>query len=430
MNKSLIFALLFVGTIGCHAQSGTNSPYSQFGFGAQAEQTSGFNRGMNGLGLGFRDGKQINFLNPASYSAMDSLTFIFDVGISGQITNFEEKGKRVNARNANFEYAVAGFRAFKHLGVSFGILPFTNVGYSYASTNDVGDVGNTQYTNTYTGSGGIHQAYLGFGWEPFKGFSLGVNGAYLWGGYDRSIVNSYSDNAVNTLSKFYTADITSYKVDFGAQISIPFSKKTSLTLGVDYGMGHKLGADPECKVISNNVQTGVADTVAFVAKDGLKLPTVISGGFMLNFNNRLKVGADYQLQKWAEVGFPEYEQTNGRASYSIKTNYFDDRQKVTLGGEYCSNPNARGFFQRIKYRVGASYATPYIYINGKEGPKEISISAGLGIPITNAWNNRSTLNISGQWVRMAADGLLKENSFRINLGITFNERWFMKWKVD
>ena len=75
-------------------------------------------------------------------------------------------------------------------------------------------------------------------------------------------------------------------------------------------------------------------------------------------------------------------------------------------------------------------ATPYLYINGKEGPKEISVSAGLGIPITNVWNNRSTLNISGQWVRMAADGLLKENSFRINLGITFNERWFMKWKVD
>ena len=384
MKKSLIFALLFAGSIGSYAQSGTNSPYSQFGFGAQAEQTSGFNRGMNGLGLGFRDGKQINFLNPASYAAMDSLTFIFDVGISGQVTNFEENGKRVNARNANFEYAVAGFRAFKHLGVSFGILPYTNVGYSYASTNDVGDASNTKYTNTYSGSGGIHQAYLGFGWEPFKGFALGVNGAYLWGDYDRSIVNSYSDNAVNTLSKFYTAEITSYKVDFGAQVTIPFSKKTTMTMGVDYGMGHQLGTDPECKVISNNAQTGVADTV----------------------------------------------QTNGKAAYGIKEDYFDDRHKVTLGGEYCKNPNARGFFQRIKYRVGASYATPYLNINGKEGPKEISVSAGLGIPITNVWNNRSTLNISGQWVRMAADGLLKENSFRINLGITFNERWFMKWKVD
>ena len=47
-------------------------------------------------------------------------------------SNFNENGKKVNANNADFEYAVAGFRAFKHLGVSFGILPYSNVGYNYA----------------------------------------------------------------------------------------------------------------------------------------------------------------------------------------------------------------------------------------------------------------------------------------------------------
>ena len=61
---------------------------------------------------------------------------------------------------------------------------------------------------------------------------------------------------------------------------------------------------------------------------------------------------------------------------------------------------------------------------------EISASIGFGIPIIHAYNNRSMLNISGHWVRSAATGLLKENTFRINIGITFNERWFMKWKVD
>ena len=58
------------------------------------------------------------------------------------------------------------------------------------------------------------------------------------------------------------------------------------------------------------------------------------------------------------------------------------------------------------------------------------MSAGFGIPILNAWNDRSMLNISGQWSRRSADkGLLVENTFRINIGITFNERWFAKWKV-
>ena len=80
--------------------------------------------------------------------------------------------------------------------------------------------------------------------------------------------------------------------------------------------------------------------------------------------------------------------------------------------------------------MGAGYATPYYYINGHDGPKELSVSAGVGLPIVNKYNNRSVLNISGQWVRSSADGFITENVFRINVGITFNERWFMKWKVD
>ena len=65
-----------------------------------------------------------------------------------------------------------------------------------------------------------------------------------------------------------------------------------------------------------------------------------------------------------------------------------------------------------------------------DGPKEYSVSAGFGIPITNSWENRSFLNISGQWVRSESKAFVTENMFRINIGITFNERWFMKWKVE
>ena len=432
MNMKKIFTIAALAAVSSFAaaQSGTNSPYSQYGLGEQTQQATGFNKGMNGLGLGYRKGDQLNTLNPASYSAMDSLTFIFDAGISGQLTNFEENGKRINAKNANFEYVAAGFRAFKHLGVSFGIMPYTNVGYSYSNSHKVGDADATTYYNTYKGTGGIHQIYLGMGWEIFKGFSLGVSGAYLWGDYERQIVNSYSDSYTNTLSKYYTASITDYKVDFGAQIAIPFSKKSNLTIGLTYGLGHKMAADPECKVISTNSQTLVSDTASYVIKDGFEMPNVMSGGFMLNLAEKLRIGADYQLQKWGDVGFPVYTNTNSGPSYQVSNDYFKDRHKVTIGGEYCKNPTSNKFFQRIRFRAGASYATPYFKINGKDGPKEISVSAGFGIPIMNGWNNRSVLNISGQWVRLDASNLLKENTFRINIGLTFNERWFMKWKVD
>ena len=412
------------------AQSGTNSPYSQYGLGQLSEQTSGFNRGMNGLGLGFREHNQVNYINPASYSAMDSLTFIFDAGMSGQITNFSEKGNKINANNADFEYAVAGFRAFKHVGVSFGLIPFTNIGYNYSITDYLNGDRNATYTNTYSGSGGIHQVYFGAGWECVKGLSIGANVSYIWGDLDRSVVNSYSDSWVNTLSKYYTASVNSYKLDFGIQYSVNFNKKNSLTLGVTYGLGHKLNSDPECMIISTNSSTAVADTTAFRVDNGLEIPMSFGAGLMWNYNNKLKIGTDFTLQKWGDIKYPVYNVINDVPSYSLVDNYYSDRYKVTFGGEFCNNEMSRDFIDRVRFRAGVSYSTPYFKINGQDGPKEISVSAGFGIPIINSYNNRSILNVSGQWVHSSTNSLLTENTFRINIGITFNERWFMKWKVD
>lgn len=429
-RKVSIVILISFFVISAFAQSGTNSPYSQYGLGQQSEQASGFNRGMNGLGLGFREHNQVNYINPASYSSMDSLTFIFDVGLSGQITNFKENGHKINANNADFEYAVAGFRAFKNVGVSFGIIPFTNVGYDYAITGRLDEDRSTTYTNTYSGSGGIHQVYLGAGWEIIKGLSIGANVSYIWGDYERSVVNSYSDSYINTLSKYYTATVNSYKLDFGLQYTANINKKNALTLGLTYGIGHKLSSTPECMVISNNTSTGVADTTSFSVKDGLEIPMSLGAGVMWNYNNKLKVGTDFTYQKWGSIKYPVYKVVNDVPSYELTDNYYSDKYKVTVGGEFCNNEMSRKFLDRIKFRAGVSYSTPYLKINGQDGPKEIGVSAGFGIPIVNNYNNRSILNISGQWVHYTAKGMLTENTFRINIGLTFNERWFMKWKVD
>ena len=104
MKKQLtVIALAMLATTGW-AQSGTNSPYSQYGLGILSDQSTGFNRSMNGLALGFREHNQVTPANPASYSAIDSLSFIFDAGISLQQTNFKEGGRKLNANNADFEY--------------------------------------------------------------------------------------------------------------------------------------------------------------------------------------------------------------------------------------------------------------------------------------------------------------------------------------
>lgn len=436
MKKVLsIAAMLAISAIAI-AQSGTNSPYSQYGLGTQSDPTAGFNRGMNGLAYGFREHNQVNFANPASYSNVDSLSFIFDVGLSLQMTNFEENGKRKNAKNADFEYAVASFRAAKHVGVSFGILPYTNVGYNYSSTGIVNDHASTSkadvtYTNTYEGSGGIHEVYVGAGWQPLKFLSVGANIGYLWGDYTNKVENAYSDAYVNTLSKTYSASVSSYKLDLGAQFMWDVTKQDQLTLGLTYSLGHELSSEPQCIYAITNSQNSSASSADTLKSNGrLSIPHTFGAGLVWTHNNQLKVGFDYQMQKWGNVEWPSLNTSGSTPTYNMTSGLFSDRHKVTLGGEYCKGERHRSFFQRIHYRAGLSYATPYMKINGQDGPREVSASLGVGIPIVNSYNNRSILNISAQWVNMSADGLLKENTFRINVGLTFNERWFAKFKVE
>lgn len=418
--------VLGLSPIWAFAQSGTNSPYSQYGLGILSDQSQGFNRGMNGLALGLRYSNQVNFLNPASYSSVDSLTMVFDVGLSGQVTNFNEGGVKLNARNADFEYAVGAFRLFPKVGMSFGIVPFTNIGYNYSNESKIGSSTITS-TDKYTGTGGIHQAYIGAGWNFYDGFSVGANFSYLWGDYERTVTITNSDNYVSTVTRSYSATINSYKFDLGLQWQKEIVKGSMLTIGLTYGIGHKLGADAESKTSNTDTQTGVSSDATYIVENGLSIPDMFGFGLSWTHNKNLIVGFDYTLQKWGGLEFPETDVRTGE--YQTRSGLFKDRNKLTLGGEWVPKAQSRKFLNRIHYRMGVSYATPYIKVNGVDGPKEYSVSAGFGIPIVNGWNNGSILNISGQWVHSSAEDLITENTFRINVGITFNERWFMKWKV-
>ena len=289
-------------------------------------------------------------------------------------TYFKEgKDVKKNVKNGVFDYVVAGFRVAKHVGVSFGVIPYTNIGYSYATTGDLNSrqsAFHQTYSNTFEGKGGLHQVYLGAGWQPFNGLAIGANIGYLWGNYTRSVINSYSDAYVNTISKYYSATINNYKLDVGLQYTARFSKKDDLTIGLTYGLGHKLGTDPECSIISNNSQTNVADTTSLKIKNGLELPHSYGAGLMFNHNNKWNIGVDYSLMQFGKVGYPEYTVENGFSKYALSKQIYKDRHKFSVGAEFCPNENGRKFVDRIFYRIGASYATPYYKVNGVDGPKE------------------------------------------------------------
>lgn len=429
MRKIFFFVLIVSFHLVARAQSETYSPYSKYGFGELNSLSTGFTRGMNGVGIGFWANNQVNSLNPASYAQIDSLTFIFDAGVSGQLSNYAEGNKSKNIKTANFDYAVMGFRLAKGLGMSAGIQPLTSMGYNFVHS---GKVENSDITalRTYNGDGGLKKVYLGMGYRPFKGFSIGASVAYLWGGYDKSFRVSYSDAAIRTMEQREKSDVRNFVFDFGAQYTLALGKKNNVTLGVVFAPQRKIGGKPTVTTIYNNVQTFVADTLTLSAGENLTLPASYGAGLMWNYNGKLRIGIDYQLQKWGDVAYPILTTSTAGQQYLLQKNVLKDRYQIGLGFDYVHSEMGRSFMQRIHYKGGVSYANTYYGVNGSEEPKELSATLGVSVPIVNGYNNRSLLNVSAQYVRQTSKSYIDVNTFRINIGFTFNERWFMKWKVE
>ncbi len=414
--------------------NGSNSPYSRYGLGLLSDGGNAFNKGMAGTAYGFRYGSQLNTKNPASLSAVDSLSLVFDLGVSLQRGTFSQGGKSVSANNTEIDYVTAGFRAAKGLGMAVGLAPYSTIGYKTTRTQDVsGRTDGTTQTETYSGDGGLHEVFYSLGWAPAKPFSIGLKAGYLWGEMEHTVKMAFSESSINTNQQKYNSYVRTYKVDFGVQYTQAIGKQDWLTLGVVYGLGHDVAASAHYynqKYESSTLKA--ADTLH--VRNAYSLPHTIGAGLTWNHRNSLFIGADYTLQKWGSVKTPSLVDSDGYGTleYRAAKGQLTDMHKISLGLEYVPNAEGLQWRKRVRYRAGFSYATPYYKVGGQDGPRDYTASLGVALPIMNMHNNRSVLNVSAQYERVQPkiSGMVAENYFRLSIGLTFNERWFMKWKVE
>ena len=437
LTKTLLTIIVCAcATVNASAQAnGSNSSYSRFGLGMLSDQAQGFNRNMGGVAQGLRPSNRVNMQNPASYSAIDSLAFIFDAGMSLQRTAMSQGGTRIHINNTSIDYVNAAFRIRRGLGMSIGFIPYTNIGYSFSQEQKVGTDDYTLQpitkTSSFTGSGGLHQLYLGAGWEPFKHFDIGVNFGYMWGEINHALTTAYAESGTananyNTPNSIESASLKTWKADVGIQYYAQLNTTDQLTIGATVGIGHDINGDATLlRFISNG------DSITQTVSDAYQLPMTYSVGAAWQHQDKLTIAADYTLDKWSQCTAPALT-ANGTTGmqYEVTKGAYTDRHKVSAGAEYVPDRFAKSFGKRLTYRVGASYATPYLVVNGQDGPKEFGLTAGIGIPISNRWNNRSMVNVGGQWIirKPSVNTMITENYFRLNIGVTFNDRWFEKWK--
>jgi hypothetical protein len=169
-----LMLLLFTQTALVKGQITINSPYTRYGLGNLVE--NGMDpriTAMGGLYYGLQGNNLINTANPASYAAFDSVSFVFDAGIFGLMTDLRTNNMSDQGSYISLSHLLFGFPVTRWWRTSLGVLPFSYVGYAIYNKEEL--EGMTTVENVYQGSGGLSQLYWGNAIKIGKKLSIGFN---------------------------------------------------------------------------------------------------------------------------------------------------------------------------------------------------------------------------------------------------------------
>lgn len=417
--KSLlaIYLVLFFGTLSIVAQN-QNTPYSMYGYGILGDRATSAQRQMGSVGYAMQSGRQINVMNPASYAAIDSLTFLFDIGGDISFLWSKEGKHRDNSIGGGLDYVTMQFPLGKHMGMSLGLVPYSNVGYAFGSEIKHGAMQNQ-------GSGGITEAYLGLSGK-IKGFSLGFNVSYDFGNIINDVYST-PQNAGQTLFQ-HVMQVRDWNVVVGAQYTARLNANDRMTIGATWS--------PE-KDYHGNVWSTVQETTYDSKPDTLgrgrlcglyKQPMSVGGGisFRHERQSRLFVEADVSWQQWSRTPMPAMMSKDRPGVVVFDGMNFKDRFRVAAGAEF--TPRLRGSYaERMAYRLGAYWCDDYLNIQGNR-VREFGITAGIGL---HTPGDKTMINVGVEWKNRRAypSALISENYLNVTVGVNFNEVWFWKRKI-
>jgi hypothetical protein len=436
--------LLAVIVLDASAQSTatTSSPYSRYGLGDINDQLLPQNIGMGGIAVATNTiggYNSINVINPASYGKINFT--VIDIGASSNTTTFSKIGfadqQNTNARLSHILFAMPVTR---NSALSFGLMPYSQVGYSYKQTytrpnpNPVTPADTNAVSVVSSGEGGLSKAYLGYGITLFKHLSIGANFSYIFGSLkqDQSTEIPALYGVLNSRSELDN-HVKGVNYDYGAQYTFDFSETKHLILGYSGSANTKLSVttnDIESQYtrdISGN-ENNALDTLKNTQTNGkIQLPQINRFGIVYQYEGKFMVGADYTMGKWSDLSIAGVNQG------------LQDSKMINVGGQWTPNVNAlNNFFALIDYRLGFIYEQTYLGQTALNvagaNLKRTAITAGLGIPLPHDRASSAFYKINfsaevGQRGQLA-NGLVKENYVNFHLGFTLNDRWFQRFKFE
>jgi hypothetical protein len=409
-----VFGLLVL-SLSVHAQNESNSPYSRFGIGELHDFSTATQSAMGGVSIADNDPYSINFNNPASYSTIFKQRFIMQTGgfHTSKLLKTNTQNQVVNS--TNFNYLMLAFPVNKFWASSIGLLPYSEMSYSFSDVNV-----NPSANLFFEGNGGITKFYFGNSVTPVKNLSLGFNINYLFGNLNSSRKVVFTDSDIFNTRNNDDTNIKGFNLDFGLQYKVKLGDWHSV-IGITLDDGAEISAKrttlTETYRLSGELEI-VEDTVENLTLNNgvLNLPSAFGMGLSLS-NDNWKILADYKNENWAD-----YQLFNESDSLS-------NSSRMSFGCEFVPDKKAiNKYYKMIRYRLGMYSSKTYLNLKNQQ-LNEIAVSFGLGLPLKRSG---TLFNVSAEFGQMGTldNDLIQESFARFKIGFIFSDVWFVKRKYD
>jgi long-subunit fatty acid transport protein len=443
MSANKLTALAFLGLLGAtSAASGQglgNSPYSRLGLGDFNPNTGGIRQqGMGGVGLAAPNAVQVNDLNPALVYYVNRTTY--EAAFTGQMKQLRSSTASQRTGSGSLGYLAFGFPVSRRWGMALSLRPLTTVDYKsqQLSSLNAGDQ-TAQVLTEYSGSGGLTQVALSQGVRVAKGLTLGLTSSYVFGAIDRStsaLVAPPQLQSNEVLKKVVTTDHVQYN-DFAFRAGLHYrydlNKKLAVNVAGVYSFETKLSGTRTQQQDEQNTD-GTSLLTAPIELGSVSgstvLPATWQAGISLDNNKNWSLSADVARQQWSKF-----------RDFGTSAIAQDDTWRVGLGGELAPDPSSvTSYFKRVGYRVGVGLSQ-LPYRPGGQTLYDRSVSWGFSLPFpTSSPLDATTLNLAftygqrGNTDVITVGGLrqsnIKENYLKAQVGISLNNRWFIKRRIE
>lgn len=408
--KIILLSIILTVAVDGFSQSVASSPYSLFGLGTQYDADFGLLPGIGSSGIALPSNKFINNLNPASLGFMYQNHFLFDVGGKAIVTSYQDVSNKETRNNVQFSHLAFAFPISQKSAFSLALKPYSSSSFKISNMSLAIKDSNENYLYSATGTGGLNDLDVSFGYRVSNRLALGLKGSALFGS------TSVNENYLIQSSLLYIDKTTNYsgvRLEIGSQYLID----STFTVATTIKSPTKINAS-KVESISTVTSTSTVSVVSGLSVDvnDYVMPVEVGFGISKKIRKNYNFSLDYQKSFWTSV--------NQSASYGE----FVNQDKFAVGLFFDKEKKGRSYFDNVKYSTGFNYDTGYLEIDNKK-IKNVAFSVGVSLPIDNTF---SMLNISYSYGQKGSitNGLIKENYHKISLNLSLDGLWFVKRKFE